>query len=82
MSTDMPICDDLLANISTIPHTLRTKAKEKAGHMLPFTKQILSDFFQKHNRDLADLLDDDRFLWSEHTTDDDIERYRNIYSDS
>lgn len=34
------------------------------GKMLPKTRSILENFYKPYNKQLADILDDDRFLWT------------------
>ena len=41
------------------------KNKANYGPMLPETKQLLQDFFRDKNRELSDLLNNERFLWKE-----------------
>ena len=39
--------------------------KVKAGPMLPETEQLLRDFFTDKNKELADLLNDEKYLWKD-----------------
>ncbi|CAG5127292.1 unnamed protein product [Candidula unifasciata] len=56
--------DTLLDTISDQEKRLQTTQKKKAGPMLPETKKMLQDFYQPCNKDLAQLLGDDKYLWN------------------
>ncbi|XP_076461709.1 carbohydrate sulfotransferase 15-like [Babylonia areolata] len=43
----------------------RRRDDRKLGSMLPETRQMLNDFYRPHNRQLAEILQDPRFLWEE-----------------
>ncbi|XP_072019372.1 carbohydrate sulfotransferase 15-like [Amphiura filiformis] len=52
---------DEICNKKQKNKTPGTKAK---GSMLPETKQLLDKFYEPIRKDLAQILDDDRFLWN------------------
>ena len=41
----------------------RRKEDRQLGQMMPETRRLLEDFHRPYNVRLADLLDDQRFLW-------------------
>lgn len=43
----------------------RTQEQDSVFTVKPITKQLLRDFYSPHNELLAELLDDDRFLWND-----------------
>ncbi|XP_036427748.1 carbohydrate sulfotransferase 15-like [Colossoma macropomum] len=45
----------------------RRLADKNLGPMLPLTREILSDFYGPFNRKLANVLQDDSFLWDTHS---------------
>ena len=44
-----------------------TKKKNKKGPMLNATRSILDKFYQASRIELAEIMNDDRWLWSEYT---------------
>ncbi|XP_033756313.1 carbohydrate sulfotransferase 15-like [Pecten maximus] len=62
-----------------VPIANERKNKDKqVGQMMEKTKELLREFYEPYNRELADLLGDDRFLWSstvESDEDEDDEEY-------
>lgn len=44
---------------------VRNKQSDKYEKMMPETRQLLRDFYAPFNRKLADLLQDERYLWAE-----------------
>ncbi|XP_078669303.1 carbohydrate sulfotransferase 15-like isoform X1 [Branchiostoma floridae x Branchiostoma belcheri] len=55
--------DDTDAIFGLHKRNSRKKNDLRLGPMLPKTRQILNEFYGPHNRRLASLLDDERFLW-------------------
>nr|KAG5688423.1 hypothetical protein BaRGS_001205 [Batillaria attramentaria] len=47
-----------------VPVTYHTHHKDIAGPMLPETRRLLQNYMRPCNAELADLLQDDRFLWN------------------
>ena len=45
--------------------TVTQKAQEKYGEILPESRAILDEFFEPYNRQLAELLNDERYLWKD-----------------
>ena len=41
-----------------------TSIKDKYGDMMPKTKKLLTDFYAPYNKQLVELVGDERFLWS------------------
>lgn len=41
------------------------KNTKNIGDMLPQTRKRLKNFYQKYNNDLAELLNDTKFLWKD-----------------
>ena len=39
------------------------KRYKKAGKLLQKTKKMLNEFYKPFNKDLATLLEDDKYLW-------------------
>jgi hypothetical protein len=62
--SDLTVSHDVLTAIGLMPHNLQTASKKKAGPMLTATREILTKFFDTYNRDLADILEDDRYMWA------------------
>lgn len=50
-------------NTDTSVFNGRKKEQSMSGTMLPETRKLLENFHRQFNEKLADLLDDDRFLW-------------------
>ena len=42
-----------------------TSIKDKYGDMMPKTRKLLIDFYAPHNKQLVELVGDERFLWSQ-----------------
>ncbi|XP_072524004.1 carbohydrate sulfotransferase 15-like [Salminus brasiliensis] len=56
------------AEISKRPASnTRRLADKNLGPMLPLTRELLSGFYSPFNRKLADVLQDDAFLWKTHS---------------
>lgn len=47
----------------------RKKADRTVGAMLNETRRLLNDFYEPYNQELADILDDDKFLWEPEEND-------------
>jgi N-acetylgalactosamine 4-sulfate 6-O-sulfotransferase len=47
----------------------RKKADRTVGAMLNETRRLLNEFYEPYNRELADMLDDDKFLWEPEEND-------------
>ena len=59
------------------PKANKRKFKDrKVGKMLNETREILNDFYRPFNEEIAQILNDDQFLWGE---DDDDDYY--VYDD-
>eukprot|EP01104_Vermistella_antarctica_P006028 TRINITY_DN16767_c0_g1_i1.p1 TRINITY_DN16767_c0_g1~~TRINITY_DN16767_c0_g1_i1.p1 ORF type:complete len:505 (+),score=54.76 TRINITY_DN16767_c0_g1_i1:229-1743(+) len=48
-----------------VDHNLKNRKSGDVIEMLPETRKLLTEFYQPYNEELARLLGDDRFLWSE-----------------
>ncbi|XP_062587527.1 carbohydrate sulfotransferase 15-like [Saccostrea cucullata] len=59
------IYSDVLEHILKVPQKYETKNKLLQGSMLKETWNILTDFFKEPNRKLADILNDERYLWKD-----------------
>lgn len=55
----------LVETIVNLPHAYETKRKATEGSMFNETWEILAEFFEEPNRKLAELLNDDRYLWKD-----------------
>ena len=42
-----------------------TSIEDKYGDMMPKTRKLLTDFYAPHNKQLVELVGDERFLWSQ-----------------
>ena len=47
-------------------HNVNSAAHTKAYEMLPETRQLLQNLYRSHNEKLAELLNDDKFLWQDY----------------
>lgn len=55
----------LVDTIVNLPKAYETKLKTVQGSMLNETWEILTEFFEEPNRKLAEMLNDDRYLWKD-----------------
>ncbi|XP_046546410.1 carbohydrate sulfotransferase 15-like [Haliotis rubra] len=55
--------EDFLNKIARIPHMHVTTTKKKAGPMLNKTRILLDNLYRPYLNELADLLQDKKFLW-------------------
>lgn len=55
----------LVDTIVNLPKAYETKLKATQGSMLNETWEILNEFFEEPNRKLAEMLNDDRYLWKD-----------------
>ncbi|XP_067676216.1 carbohydrate sulfotransferase 15-like [Haliotis asinina] len=55
--------EDWLSSIANITHQRASGKKLKQGPMLAKTRVLLDNFYRRYNTDLADILQDKRFLW-------------------
>lgn len=47
----------------------RKKGDRSVGLMLNETRQLLNEFYEPYNQELADIMDDDQFLWEPEEND-------------
>ncbi|OWF50979.1 carbohydrate sulfotransferase 15-like [Mizuhopecten yessoensis] len=70
------LSDSEFKHVIHVPIANKRKHKDKrVGQMLDKTKQILQEFYEPYNQELATLLGDDRFLWSPETESEENEDY-------
>ncbi|XP_071115282.1 carbohydrate sulfotransferase 15-like [Haliotis cracherodii] len=55
--------EEWLSYIASVPHLNVSKKKKREGPMLKKTRVLLDTFYSRYNRDLADILQDKKFLW-------------------
>ncbi|XP_071114640.1 carbohydrate sulfotransferase 15-like [Haliotis cracherodii] len=55
--------EEWLSYIASVPHLNVSKKKKSKGPMLKKTRVLLDTFYSRYNRDLADILQDRKFLW-------------------
>ncbi|XP_048239440.1 carbohydrate sulfotransferase 15-like [Haliotis rufescens] len=55
--------EEWLSYIASVPHVNVSKKKKSEGPMLKKTRVLLDTFYSRYNRDLADILQDKKFLW-------------------
>ena len=60
-----PVTQDWFDTTSNYKNIIneRSKKNEHVGPMLAKTRKLLDEFYEPHKRELAKLLNDDRFLW-------------------
>ncbi|XP_071114651.1 carbohydrate sulfotransferase 15-like [Haliotis cracherodii] len=55
--------EEWLSTIASVPHLNVSKKKRRTEPMLEKTRVLLDTFYGRYNRDLADVLQDKKFLW-------------------
>ncbi|XP_067675789.1 carbohydrate sulfotransferase 15-like [Haliotis asinina] len=55
--------EDWLSSIANVSHQRVSEKKLKQGPMLEKTRVLLDNFYSRYKNDLADILQDKRFLW-------------------
>ncbi|XP_046548064.1 carbohydrate sulfotransferase 15-like [Haliotis rubra] len=55
--------EESMTSIANMPHKRVSKKKILTGPMLEKTRALLDNFYSRYKKDLADMLQDKRFLW-------------------